>query len=378
MIIGVPREIKNNEFRVGLTPAGVEVLANDGHTVYIENNAGLESGFSNEEYVSAGAKIMNSAKEVYSVSDLIVKVKEPVESEFSLLKEGQTLFTYLHLAADAPLTKVLMDKNITSIAYETVQKEDRSLPLLIPMSEVAGRMSIQIGARLLEKPNGGKGILIGGTPGTTPAKVVVVGAGTVGINAARMAMGLGADVTIMDINLKRLSEIDHTYHSKIKTLASNSMNLKSAISSADLVISTILIPGAKAPKIITEDMVKSMSKGSVIVDVAIDQGGSVETVDRATTHENPTFEKYGVIHYSVANIPGAVARTSTMALTNATTPYARTIASMGAVEAVKMCSDLANGVNTINGKLTYKPVAEALGMKYTPLSEAVNKSLAAV
>lgn len=378
MIIGVPKEIKNNEYRVGLTPSGVEVLVNDGNTVYIENNAGLESGFSNDEYVSAGAKILNSAKEVYSISDLIVKVKEPVESEFSLLKEGQTLFTYLHLAADAPLTKVLMDKKIISIAYETVQKDDRSLPLLIPMSEVAGRMSVQIGARLLEKPNGGKGILIGGTPGTIPAKVVVVGAGTVGINAARMAMGLGADVTIMDINLKRLSEIDHTYHSKIKTLASNSMNLKTAVSSADLVISTILIPGAKAPKIITEDMVKSMSKGSVIVDVAIDQGGSVETVDRATTHENPTFEKYGVIHYSVANIPGAVARTSTMALTNATTPYARTIASMGACDAINMCSDLARGVNTINGKLVYQPVAEALGMEYTPLDKAMDKNLAAV
>lgn len=378
MIIGVPKEIKNNEFRVGLTPAGVEALTNEGHTVYIENNAGLESGFANEEYISAGAKILNSAKEIYSISDFIVKVKEPIESEFSLLKNGQTLFTYLHLAADEVLTKVLMDKNITSIAYETVQKDDRSLPLLIPMSEVAGRMSVQIGARLLEKPNGGKGILIGGTPGTVPAKVVVVGAGTVGINAARMAMGLGADVTIMDINLKRLSEIDYTYHSKIKTLASNSMNLKAAISSADLVISTILIPGAKAPKIITEEMVKSMSKGSVIVDVAIDQGGSVETVDKATTHENPTFEKYGVIHYSVANIPGAVARTSTMALTNATTPYAKAIASMGAVNAINMCSDLARGVNTINGKLVNKAVAEALDMEYTSLELALDKNLTAV
>lgn len=378
MIIGVPKEIKNNEFRVGLTPAGVEALTTEGHTVYIENNAGLESGFANEEYISAGAKILNSAKEIYSISDFIVKVKEPIESEFSLLKNGQTLFTYLHLAADEVLTKVLMDKNITSIAYETVQKDDRSLPLLIPMSEVAGRMSVQIGARLLEKPNGGKGILIGGTPGTVPAKVVVVGAGTVGINAARMAMGLGADVTIMDINLKRLSEIDYTYHSKIKTLASNSMNLKAAISSADLVISTILIPGAKAPKIITEEMVKSMSKGSVIVDVAIDQGGSVETVDKATTHENPTFEKYGVIHYSVANIPGAVARTSTMALTNATTPYAKAIASMGAVNAINMCSDLARGVNTINGKLVNKAVAEALDMEYTSLELALDKNLTAV
>lgn len=378
MIIGVPKEIKNNEFRVGLTPAGVEALTTEGHTVYIENNAGLESGFANEEYISAGAKILNSAKEIYSISDFIVKVKEPIESEFSLLKNGQTLFTYLHLAADEVLTKVLMDKNITSIAYETVQKDDRSLPLLIPMSEVAGRMSVQIGARLLEKPNGGKGILIGGTPGTVPAKVVVVGAGTVGINAARMAMGLGADVTIMDINLKRLSEIDYTYHSKIKTLASNSMNLKAAISSADLVISTILIPGAKAPKIITEEMVKSMSKGSVIVDVAIDQGGSVETVDKATTNENPTFEKYGVIHYSVANIPGAVARTSTMALTNATTPYAKAIASMGAVNAINMCSDLARGVNTINGKLVNKAVAEALDMEYTSLELALDKNLTAV
>ena len=372
MIIGVPKEIKNNESRVGLTPAGVESLVHCGHTVYVERSAGDGSGFSDSEYIDAGALILESAKEVYSSSDMIIKVKEPIEQEYELLKNGQILFTYLHLAADKALTEVLIEKKIISIAYETVQTDDRKLPLLIPMSEVAGRMSVQIGARLLEKPNGGKGILIGGTPGTSPAKVLVVGAGTVGLNAARMAVGLGADVTIMDINLNRLAEIDSIYAGRIKTLASNSMNLKTAVSLSDLVISTILIPGAKAPKIITEQMVKSMSKGSVIVDVAIDQGGSVETIDRATTHENPTFEKYGVIHYSVANIPGAVARTSTMALTNATLPYACMIANKGAVAAINTDSAIERGVNTIFGRLTYKPVANALDLEYTPVHDALD------
>ncbi|MCD8378594.1 MAG: alanine dehydrogenase [Candidatus Gastranaerophilales bacterium] len=372
MIIGVPKEIKNNESRVGLTPACVQMLVKDGHSVYIEKNAGIGSGFTDNEYIEAGALILDNAEEVYSIADMVIKVKEPVEPEYALLKEGQILFTYLHLAADEALTRVLMDKKITSIAYETVQTDDGKLPLLIPMSEVAGRMSVQIGARLLEKPNGGKGILIGGTPGTECAKVLVIGAGTVGLNAARMALGLGADVTVMDINLNKLAEIDNMYSGRIKTLCSNSMNLQHAVSKSDLVISTILIPGAKAPKIVTEEMVKSMSKGSVIVDVAIDQGGSVETVDHATTHENPTFEKYGVIHYSVANIPGAVARTSTMALTNATLHYAGNIANKGVITAINTDTAICRGVNTMYGRLTYKPVANALDIEYTPIDDALD------
>lgn len=372
MIIGVPKEIKNTENRVGLTPAGVETLVHDGHNVYIENHAGEASGFTNQDYIDAGAKILDTAKEIYTIADMIIKVKEPIEPEFELLKPGQILFTYLHLAADKELTELLRDKKITTVAYETVQKDDRSLPLLVPMSEVAGRMSVQIGARFLEKQNGGKGILLGGTPGTIPAKVVVVGAGTAGINAAKTACGFGADVIIMNSSLKKLADIDHTYHSKIKTLASNTMNLKYAIKDADLVISTVLVPGAKAPKIITEEMVKSMSPGSVIVDISIDQGGSVATIDRATTHENPVFVKHGVVHYSVANIPGAVPRTSTMALTNATLPYARIIANKGIIDAVKECRDIALGVNTINGKLTSQPVAQAHNLEYTPLDNAIS------
>ena len=371
MIIGVPKEIKNNESRVGITPSGAESLVSCGHTVYIEKGAGAASGFSDDEYLSAGAAILNSAKDVYNISDMIIKVKEPIEPEYDLLKERQILFTYLHLAANKTLTKVLLEKNITAIAYETVQTDDGKLPLLIPMSEVAGRMSVQIGAWLLEKPNGGKGILIGGVPGTLPARVLIVGAGTVGMNAARMALGLGADVTVMDINLIKLEEIDTLYSGRIKTLMSDTANLKSATAASDLVISTVLVPGAKTPKIITEDMVKSMSEGSVIIDVAIDQGGSVETADKATTHENPTYVKYGVIHYSVANIPGAAARTSTIALTNATRRYANIIADNGVITAAGINSAIARGINAIDGKLTYKPVADALNMVFTPLADVL-------
>ena len=372
MIIGVPKEVKNNENRVGITPALAASLIKRGNTVYIERGAGAESGFSDNEYIQSGAFILNSAKEVYDISDMIIKVKEPIEQEYELLKSEQILFTYLHLAANKSLTQVLLDKKITGIAYETVQTDDGRLPLLIPMSEVAGRMSAQIGARLLEKPNGGKGILMGGTPGTLPAKVLIVGAGTVGFNAALMVSGLGADVTIMDIDLKKLEKIDSLYSGRIKTLASDYTNLSTMISSSDLVISTVLVPGAKAPKIITEDMVKSMSEGSVIVDVAVDQGGSVETADKATTHENPTYKKYGVVHYSVANIPGAVARTSTLALTNATKYYAELLANNGIISAINTNSALLRGVNTMYGKLTYKPVADALDLNFTPLSDLID------
>lgn len=369
MIIGVPKEIKNNENRVALTPAGVEAFCKAGHKVVIENNAGVGSGISNEEYTAVGAEILAAPSEVFARADMIMKVKEPQPSEYELFKDGQLLFTYLHLAPEPLLTAALLKKKVVGIAYETVQPADRSLPLLTPMSEVAGRMSIQIGAQFLEKPHGGKGILLGGVPGVSPAKVTIVGGGVVGTNAAKMAIGMGADVTILDVSIARLGYLDDIFGSRIKTLMSNSYNIKQAVAEADLLVGAVLIPGAKAPKIVTEEMVKAMRPGSVIVDVAIDQGGSVETVDRVTTHAEPTYEKYGVLHYSVANMPGAVARTSTFALTNATLPYALKLANLGFAEAIKADLALARGVNTIYGKLTYKAVADALNLPYTPLEE---------
>lgn len=372
MIIGIPKEIKNNENRVALTPAGVDAFLRAGHKVVLENNAGIGSGFHNEDYVAAGAEILPNARDVYTAADMIMKVKEPLASEYDLFKEGQLLFTYLHLAPESELTAALLKKNIIGIAYETVQPADKTLPLLSPMSEVAGRMSIQIGAQFLERPNGGKGILLGGVAGVPAAKVTIVGGGIVGTNAAKMAIGLGADVTILDLNIGRLRYLDDIFGVRIKTLMSNSYNIKHAVAEADLLIGAVLIPGAKAPKVVTEEMVKGMKPGSVIVDVAIDQGGSVETIDRITTHTDPTYEKYGVIHYSVANMPGAVARTSTFALTNATLPYALKIANLGYTEAI--CTDLAlaRGVNVIQGKVTYKAVAEALQLEYTPLGEILD------
>lgn len=369
MIVGVPREIKNNENRVALTPAGVEALRKAGHQVVIENNAGIGSGISNEEYTAAGADILATPAEVFNSADMIMKVKEPLPAEYDLFKDGQLLFTYLHLAPEPELTAALLKKNVVGIAYETVQPADKSLPLLTPMSEVAGRMSIQIGAQFLEKPHGGKGILLGGVPGVAPAKVAIVGGGIVGTNAAKMAIGMGADVTILDISPARLRYLDDIFGSRIKTLVSNSYNVKHAVTEADLVIGAVLIPGAKAPKIVTEDMVRAMKPGSVIVDVAIDQGGSIETVDRVTTHAEPTYEKFGVVHYSVANMPGAVARTSTFALTNATLPYALKLANLGYAEAIRTDLALARGVNVIHGKLTYQAVAESLKLEYTPLQE---------
>jgi alanine dehydrogenase len=371
MIVGVPKEIKNNENRVALTPAGVEAFCKAGHQVIIENNAGIGSGITNEEYIAAGAEILGTPAEVFAASDMIMKVKEPLSAEYDLFKDAQLLFTYLHLAPEPELTAALLKKNVVGIAYETVQPIDNSLPLLTPMSEVAGRMAIQIGAQFLEKPHGGKGILLGGVPGVAPGKVAIVGGGIVGTNAAKMAIGMGADVTILDVSAARLRYLDDIFGSRIKTLMSNSYNLKHAVAEADLVVGAVLIPGAKAPKLVTEEMIKTMKPGSVVVDVAIDQGGSVETIDRVTTHAEPTYIKHGVVHYSVANMPGAVARTSTFALTNATLPYAMKLANLGYAEAVKRDLGLARGVNVIHGKLTYKAVAEALNLEYTPLSEVL-------
>ncbi|MBP3661029.1 MAG: alanine dehydrogenase [Oscillospiraceae bacterium] len=365
MRIGCPKEIKAQEHRVGLTPAGVYALVRAGHEVYMEDNAGLASGFPNEEYVAEGAKILATAKEVYDIADMIVKVKEPLEPEYELMHEGQIMFTYLHLAPDPEQTQALLRRKVTGIAYETVQLDDRSLPLLSPMSEVAGRLSIQTGARLLESNCGGRGVLLGGVTGVERANVVIVGGGNVGTNAAKMAVGLGANVTVIDLNAKRLAYLDDIFGGRIQTLLSNPYNIARAVKNADLVVGCVLIPGAKAPKLVTEEMVKSMKPGSVLVDVAIDQGGSIETIDRITTHADPYFVKHGVIHYSVANMPGAVPRTSTLALTGATLPYALKIANLGAEEACRRDPALMRGLNTYNGHLTFKAVADDQGLEYT-------------
>lgn len=372
MIIGVPKEIKNNENRVAITPAGVEAFTAVGHKVVIEDQAGVGSGFTNEEYIQSGAQILASAAEVFNAADMIIKVKEPLEVEYDLFKEGQILFTYLHLAPVYDLTKALLDRKIIGIAYETIQLADGSLPLLVPMSEVAGRMSVQIGAQFLEKHQGGKGILLGGVPGVESAEVVIIGGGVVGTNAAKIAVGMGAQVTILDKSAKRLAYLDDVFSGRVKTIMSNDYNIAQAVKKADLVIGAVLIPGAKAPKLVTEDMVKAMKTGSVIVDVAIDQGGSFETIDRITTHDHPTYEKYGVIHYAVANMPGAVARTSTLALTNVTLPFALEIANKGYLNALKENTALLKGLNVIEGKLTCEKVAEAHSMEYTPAERVLN------
>lgn len=365
MRIGCPKEIKAQEGRVGLTPAGAYTLARAGHAVYMEQNAGISSGFTDEEYISVGAEILPSAKDVYDIADMIIKVKEPLAPEYELLREGQILFTYLHLAPDPEQTEALLRKKVTGIAYETVQLADNSLPLLSPMSEVAGRLSIQTGARLLEANCGGRGILLGGVTGVERANVVIVGGGNVGTNAAKMAVGLGANVTVIDISTKRLAYLDDIFGGRVQTLLSNSYNIANAVRNADLVVGCVLIPGAKAPKLVTEEMVKTMRPGSVLVDVAIDQGGSIESIDRITTHSDPYFIKHNVLHYSVANMPGAVPRTSTLALTGATLPYALKIANLGAEAACKADSALMKGLNTYNGHLTFKAVAEAQGLPYT-------------
>lgn len=373
MIIGIPKEIKDNENRVGLTPAGVYDLVSHGHTVIVEEGAGTGSGFSNEDYVKAGAGIAADASEVW-MADMIIKVKEPLPQEYHFFKKGQILFTFLHLAPEPELTKALLEKEVVAIAYETIQLDNGALPLLTPMSEVAGRMAVQIGAHFLEKHEGGKGILLGGVPGVPPAKVVIIGGGTVGTNAAKMAVGAGADVTVLDTNVERLRQLDDLFSGKLKTRKSTAFNVKEEVKTADLLIGAVLIPGARAPRIVTESMVKNMQPGSVIVDVAVDQGGSIETIDRITTHSAPVYEKFGILHYAVANIPGAVARTATMALTNVTLPYALELANKGYEQAALENPALAKGINTVNGFLIHEAVSKAHQYPYTPLNEALKSS----
>lgn len=369
MIVGVPKELKNNENRVAMTPAGAHTLVHAGHQVVIETGAGEGSGFSDASYQEAGASILHAAEDVWGQAGMVMKVKEPLPEEYGYFRSDLTLFTYLHLAPEAQLTEALIKSGITAIAYETVQLPDRSLPLLTPMSEVAGRMSVQIGAHFLEKAHGGRGELLGGVPGVPPAKVVVVGGGIVGTNAARIAMGMGASVTILDNNASRLRYLDEVFAGRLRTVMSNAYNLRAEITGCDLLIGSVLIPGARAPKLVTVEMVQGMSKGSVIVDVAIDQGGSIETIDRITTHDDPVYEKYGVLHYAVANMPGAVPRTSTLALTNVTIPYALQLANQGPFQAVQANDALAKGVNILSGHVTYEAVAKSLNLTYTPLHE---------
>jgi alanine dehydrogenase len=363
MRIGVPKEIKNNENRVAMTPAGVVNLVREGHQVYIETGAGLGSAFMDDDYVNAGATIVTKAEEAWS-TDMVMKVKEPLPSEYSYFKENLILFTYLHLAPEPELTKALLDKKVVGIGYETVQLSNRSLPLLTPMSEVAGRMAAQVGAQFLEKIYGGKGILLSGVPGVERGKVTIIGGGVAGMNAAKAAVGLGANVTILDVNPDRLRQLDDIFGARITTLMSNPFNIAESVRESDLVIGAVLIPGAKAPTLVTAEMVKSMSPGSVIVDIAIDQGGIFETTDHVTTHDNPTYIKHEVVHYAVANMPGAVPRTSTIALTNVTVPYAVQIANKGYKQACLDNEALRKGINTLNGVVTYQAVAEALDFDY--------------
>lgn len=367
MKIGIPKEIKNNENRVGATPAGVKELVNHGHTVYVQHTAGEGSGFPDAEYEAAGAHILPQIEDVYSSSDMIIKVKEPIEPEYPMIKKDQVVFTYFHFACDLALTEAMLKSGAVCIAYETVTDRQGALPLLIPMSEVAGRMSVQEGARFLEKPQGGRGVLLGGVPGVKPAKVLVLGAGVVGRNAALMAAGLGAEVTLCDISLPVLRHCSETMPKNVKTLFSSRHNIEEELPATDLVIGSVLIPGAKAPHLVTSDMLNLLKKGSVMVDVAIDQGGCFET-SHATTHSDPVYEVDGVIHYCVANIPGAVPFTSTMALTNATLPYALRLADLGWEEACRRDKGLAEGVNIVDGKIVYKAVADAFGLPYEPLT----------
>ncbi|WP_297523236.1 alanine dehydrogenase [uncultured Clostridium sp.] len=364
MFIGIPKEIKNNENRVSLTPAGVVTLLKGGHTVIVETKAGLGSGFSDEDYLAAGAKIVSTSKEAWN-QEMIIKVKEPLESEYNYFKEGLILFTYLHLAPNPILTKALVASKVISIAYETIQLEDNSLPLLIPMSEVAGRLAPQVAAEFLHEQYGGKGILLSGVTGTPRGNISIIGGGIAGLNAIKTSIGLGANVTVLDISANRLAALDNIFGNTITTLISNPYNIANAVKSSDIVIGAVLIPGAAAPKLVTEEMVKSMEKGSVLIDIAIDQGGIFETSDKVTTHENPIFEKHGVLHYTVANMPGVVPRTSTIALTNATLPYASQLANKGYKKALKENKALLLGLNTMAGKVTYKAVATSQNLEYT-------------
>lgn len=367
MIIGIPKEIKNNENRVALTPAGAKELVKKGHTVYVQHMAGENSGFPDSAYEEAGARILPTIEEVYGIAEMIVKVKEPIASEYPLVRKGQVVFTYFHFASEEALTRAMMESGSICLAYETVEKPDHSLPLLIPMSEVAGRMSIQEGARFLEKPQGGKGILLGGVPGVKPAKVLVLGGGIVGYNAALMAAGLGADVTIADISLPRLRYLSEVMPANVKTLYSSAHSIEQELPTTDLVIGSVLIPGAKAPHLITRPMLRILKKGSVLVDVAIDQGGCFET-SHPTTHADPIYEVDGIIHYCVANIPGAVPQTSTWALTNATLPYVLQLADKGWQKACEEDAGLRLGLNIVEGRIVYPAVAEAFGLPCDPLN----------
>lgn len=371
MKIGLPKEIKDNEYRVGLTPAGVQALKSAGHDLYVQKSAGEGSGFTDEQYVKAGATMLETADEVWQTGDMIVKVKEPVAPEYPRMRENQLLFTYLHLAPELELTRQMLDRKVTGVAYETITDRFGRLPLLTPMSEVAGRMSVQVGATYLEKMNGGRGILLGGVPGVPAANVVIIGGGIVGTEAAKMAVGLGAKVTIIDRNLDRLRQLDDIFLSKVQTLASSQYAIEEAISHADLVIGAVLVVGAAAPKLVTRDMLHVIPQGAVLVDVAVDQGGCFETT-HATTHSNPTYYEENVLHYCVANMPGAVPRTSTFALTNATLPYALDLANKGFEKAIREDSGLAEGVNTYAGKLTYEAVATSQNLEYTALDSLID------
>jgi len=368
MLIGVPKEIKDNENRVALTPAGVAELAHHSHQLLVERGAGIGSGFTDDEYLAAGAELAETHEEVFARAAMIMKVKEPIAPEYPLLREGQLLFTYLHLAAEEALTHALVEQKVTAIAYETVQLADRSLPLLTPMSEVAGRMAVQVGAHYLEKTHGGRGQLLGGVPGVRPSNVVIVGGGVVGTNAAQMALGMGAQVTILEKSADRMRYLSEVLHGNLVTVMSNRQNMAHAASYADLLIGAVLIPGAKAPRLVSESMVRAMRPGAVVVDVAIDQGGCIETA-RPTSHSDPTYLIDGVIHYCVTNMPGAVPRTSTYALSNVTLPYAQKLADQGFDAAVRGDAALARGVNAYAGRITYGAVADAFGLPHTPLEE---------
>ena len=370
MIVGIPKEVKDRENRVSATPAAVHEYVTHGHDVIVERSAGVGSGFTDAEYVAEGARLVDRHEDVFAEADMIVKVKEPVASEYGLLRPGQILYTYLHLAADEPLTRALIDNKVSAIAYETVQSPNRALPLLTPMSEVAGRMSVQVGAHYLERTNGGVGTLLGGVPGVPGAEVVVIGGGVVGTNAARIALGMGANVTIVDLNIERLRYLDDVLHDRVHTLASSRKSIADAVARADLVIGSVLIPGARAPKLVTADMVENMTPGSVMVDVAIDQGGCFET-SRPTSHSDPTYLVNDVVHYCVTNMPGAVPRTSTLALSSVTAPYGLKLADRGIADAVRSDASLALGVNVINGHVTYARVAEAFGLPHVTLDQAM-------
>lgn len=369
MTIGIPKEIKNNENRVAITPAGTQEFVRRGHTVIIERSAGVGSGFNDDEYVGAGAKIIDSAEEVFASADMIMKVKEPVEPEYKLIRKGQLVFTYFHFASHQPLTQAMMESGAICLAYETVER-DRTLPLLIPMSEVAGRMAVQEGAKYLEKPMKGRGVLLGGVPGVRPGKVLILGAGIVGTNAAKIAAGMGADVTMVDINLQRLRYLDEVMPKNVRTMMSSEYSIRELVRDHDLIIGAVLIPGAKAPRLVTRDMLTDMKPGTVLVDVAVDQGGCIETC-KPTTHENPTFVIDDIVHYCVANMPGAVPYTSTLALTNATLPYALLLANMGWKDACRQNTDLKLGLNIVNGEIVYPNVAEAFSLPYRPVNEVL-------